>query len=110
MYMKTFTSPDGDFRFRYSQALIQCTKSDEHEDRWEPYEYCESQESACGADEANTLACLAYPMEKFGDSAHEGIETFTAAEVDEASTVRACLNPPSDSALGSLVGRESSMA
>jgi hypothetical protein len=94
--LKTFTSPDGDFRFRYSQALIRCTKSDEHEDRWEPYESCESQESACGEDEANTLACFAYPMEKFGDSAHRGVETFTAAEVKEAKTKDLCLKGPED--------------
>jgi hypothetical protein len=85
--LKTYVSPDGVFRFSYSQILFRCPQGNEPEDQSEPPGTCESQMSICDDDDDSTLtlACFGYP---------EMGATFAVAEVKEAKTEDACLAGP----------------
>jgi hypothetical protein len=85
--LKTFVSPDGAFRFRYSQILFRCPQGNEPKDGSEPAGPCVGQIPICDDDDDSTftIVCLAYP---------EGGPAFAVAEVKEAKTEGACLKGP----------------
>src|ERR1700751_192889 len=60
--LRTFTSQDGVFKFRYSPALVHCTsqKSEEgYPGSWVPADSCSSQDGVCddAGSSATTIAC-----------------------------------------------------
>src|SRR5437868_5352289 len=86
--LRTFTSPDGVFRFRYSRVLVRCAP-----------EQSDSQSDACLACDdrvarANTIACVAYPKERFKDKRTFVAAGFFVAELKEVTTKDACLARP----------------
>lgn len=87
--LKTFTSQDGAFQFRYSQILYWCQSDSVQEDQSEPVGTCESQMSICDDDDDSTLtlACFGYPHE---------VATFAVAEVKDVLTESTCLKGPVD--------------
>jgi hypothetical protein len=97
--LKTFTSPDGDFRFRYSQLLVRCRESDRQENNWEPGDSCEAYHPVCyenGIQGSHTLACIAYPRDKFEDAPTFEAAAFVIAEIDDAKTQSDCLKGTPD--------------
>ncbi len=65
--LRTFTSPDGAFRVKYSPALIRCTPQPVGQSRsWVPDE-CNSQDALCGdmAGSVSTIVCFARPTHEY---------------------------------------------
>ena len=104
--LKTFTNPDGLFRFQYSDMLINCmsqralvspTESGISEGK-QPVvpsypDSCMSQGAICGGpgSEGSTLACFAYPQERFNDKPHFVAATFFVSEIRSAKAEMECL-------------------
>src|SRR5712671_4635601 len=69
--LRTFTSPDSIFQFKYSDVLVDCTPVGKQENgaRSSVPDSCMSQGSICGGmgSEESTVACFAYPKERFKD-------------------------------------------
>lgn len=100
--MKTFTSPLGLFRFRYPETLVNCTKrhtTDATRESGIPGvdhplpDSCAGQEALCAGPGSNgtTLACFAYPKEKFKDKPHFVGAAFFISEIQPARTESECL-------------------
>jgi len=87
--LKTFTSPDGAFRFRYAQLLFRCQVGNERTSGAEPENTCAGQQSVCDDDDdSNTiLACFGYPGMR---------AAFAVAEIPAANTESVCLRGPED--------------
>ena len=105
--VRTFTSPDGVFRFRYSPSLIDCTKlvPSKPEPSNVPKVFvgtpppfsvpdsCTSQAPMCtdpGVG-AKTIACYAYPKDEFRNKPAFIAATFFVAEIAELRTKKDCL-------------------
>jgi hypothetical protein len=92
--LKTYESADGTFRFKYSKILIDCSplltqgKADSS-----VMDACMSQGSVCddGGGDAKTIACFAYPKDKFQDKPTFIAATFFVAEAPGLNTEQACL-------------------
>jgi hypothetical protein len=85
----TFTSPDGIFQFKYSSVLVQCSLERTEQGlngSWAP-EGCLCNDE----DSATTIACFAYPKDKFKDKPTFVGAAFFVAEVRPAITPSACL-------------------
>jgi hypothetical protein len=93
--VQTFTSPDGDFRFKYSSALIHCTQrpTKPGEDVGWIEEACASQGDLCDDDATSgaTFVCLAYPNDKFKDKPAFVAAVFFVGLVPAATTQKSCL-------------------
>jgi hypothetical protein len=79
--LRTFTSPDGAFRFKYSPVLIRCSPQPEGQSRsWVPADECNSQAAICGVmfDSSTTIVCFAHPTHEYFSGA------FFVAEVQPA--------------------------
>jgi hypothetical protein len=104
--LQTFTSPNGLFRFQYSDMLINClpqqtpigpTKSSASEGT-EPgvstiSDSCISQGEICDGpgSEGSTLACFAYPKERLKDKPQIVAASFYVSEIQPAKTEKQCL-------------------
>ena len=58
----TFASPDGSFRFAYSDSLVSCRRDPNQSQRWIPDESCEAYTPICSdfsGDSTGTVACIA---------------------------------------------------
>jgi hypothetical protein len=92
--LKTYKSPDGAFRFKYSEILIDCSplltqgKADSS-----VTDACMSQAPVCddGGGDAKTIACFAYPKDKFQDKPTFIAATFFVARVPRLKSKQACL-------------------
>src|SRR5437016_3035316 len=85
--LRTFTSPDGVFRFKYSPMLARCTPERSQEGysgSWFPPDPCMSQAGVCddAGSRASTVACFAYPKDKFKDKPTFIAAAFFIAEVN----------------------------
>src|SRR5579863_5815681 len=92
--LQTFTSPDGDFQFRYSAVLIHCTQRPfrNGELGWIE-DSCLSQGDLCDDDatKGTTIACFAYPKDKFKDKPQFTAAVFFVGLVPAATTQVTCL-------------------
>jgi len=108
--LRTFTSPDGLFRFKYSAILVDCAQtlsaSASTSVSASTLTACTSQAEMCGDGEraGNTIACFAYPKERFKDKPTFIAATFFVAEIDSAKTKKACLKAPQDWKLAGSTG------
>jgi hypothetical protein len=95
---KTFTSPDGLFRFHYSDMLVNCSPRQTPNGPASAIESCMSQGAVCGGpgSDATALACFAYPKERFKDKPLFVAATFFVSEIRSAKTEKACLDGSSD--------------
>jgi hypothetical protein len=94
-----FTSPDGDFQFKYSSALIHCTQKPTKPGEnvsWVE-ESCTSQGDLCDdATSGTTIACLAYPKDKFKDKPAFSAAVFFVGPVLTATTEKSRLETSQD--------------
>ena len=59
-----FTSPDGLFRFEYSDSLVSCKRDPNQANWWVPDKSCEAYTPVCSnwsCDSSGTVACVGYP-------------------------------------------------
>jgi hypothetical protein len=104
--LKTFTSTDGIFRFQYSDMLVNCMPQQAPVSPLESgisegkrpavpsyADSCMSQGAICGGpgSEGSTLACFAYPQERFKDKPHFVAATFFVSDIQSAKTEAECL-------------------
>jgi hypothetical protein len=105
--MPTFTSADGVFQFTYSSVLVDCTKKvpSKPTSSGVPKVFagnppalsipdsCQSMADVCSdlGGEVSTLACFAYPKDKFRDKPVFAAAAFFAGKVEEVTTESACL-------------------
>ena len=86
--MKTYTSPDGTFRFLYSDVLVRCELRPQ--ERGDGYYWvqpeCNSYHPVCGdlPKPVAPLVCVAYPRNQKTDSPTFEAAAFTASEVNES--------------------------
>lgn len=104
--LKTFVSPNGLFRFQYSDGLVNCLpeptparsiKPDASE-RDQPTsslvpDSCMSQGEMCDGpgSEGSTVACFAYPKERLKDKPAFVAAAFYVSEIQAAKTEKECL-------------------
>ncbi len=96
---QTFTSPHGDFQFKYSPALIHCTqRSFRNGELGWIEDPCLSQGDICDTDAATgvTFVCLAYPKDKLKDKPGFIAAVFFVRSVPEGTTQNACLKGSQD--------------
>jgi hypothetical protein len=95
--LRSYTSPDGVFRFQYSRELVRCTFQKTGEGgsgNWVPDD-CADQGFLCGTDEStNTFACVAYPSERFRNKPEFGKAAFFVAKVADATSAVGCRQDP----------------
>jgi len=96
--LHTFTSPDGVFRFQYSPVLVRCTAVDTqagHGGQWVPAD-CSGMAPVCDdpLSAASTIACFAYPRDRFKDKPTFDVAAFFVAEVN--ATEEHCMDGSSD--------------
>ena len=109
--LKTFTSSNGLFQFQYSPVLISCapTQTPSHSaapaasNKNQPAgasisDACESQGAICNGpgSDGNTLACLAYPKEKFNDRPLFVAASFFVSAIESAKSEKSCLEGSAD--------------
>jgi hypothetical protein len=89
--MQTFTSPGSVFEFRYSPNLIHCSQE---KSAWVPADACSAREQVCEGESglSRTVACFAYPKDKFAEKPGFGAAVFFVAEVQEAASEQPCLD------------------
>jgi hypothetical protein len=88
----TFASPDGIFRFKYSDSLVSCRRDPKQPDRWAPDE-CKAFTPVCSdfsCDSAGTVACIAYPASGMKGTTFQA-GAFSVSELKEANTEAKCL-------------------
>ena len=87
---KTFTSPAGLFRLRYSDFLVNCMSRPEGSSYPDS---CQSQGAVCSAPGSDgiTMACFAFPKEKFRANHQFVAATVFVAEIKSAQNQKACL-------------------
>lgn len=105
-FLKTFTSPNGLFRFQYPDILVNCMPQQTPSSPIESGisqgtqpavpsipDSCMSQGEICGGpgSEGSTMACFAYPKERFKDKPHFVAATFFVSEIPSAKTENSCL-------------------
>ena len=92
--LKTYESADGVFRFKYSKVLIDCLPLlTQGKAQSSVVDACMSQAGVCddGGSDARTLACFAYPKDKFQGKPTFIAATFFVAELPGLKTEQACL-------------------
>jgi len=98
--LRTFTSPDGIFQFKYSEVLVDCTSAGLQENGTGSSlpESCMSQGAICGGpgSEGSAMACFAYPKEGFKDKPLFVAATFFVSEIQSAKTEKVCLKGSPD--------------
>jgi hypothetical protein len=91
----TFTSADGAVQFKYSPALIHCTqRSFRNGELGWIEDSCLSQGDLCDDDatKGTTIACFAYPKDKFKDKPQFSSAVFFLGLVPVAKTQETCLD------------------
>ena len=79
--LRTFTSPDTIFQFKYSPVLVQCSLERTEQGlngSWAP-EGCLCNDE----DSATTIACFAYPKDKFKDKPTLLVRPFLSLRFDQ---------------------------
>lgn len=94
---RTFTSPEGTFRFNYPTAMVSCHKKSD-ETVWLPDD-CNAYTPVCSnfsCDSTGTVACVAYPADEMKGSNFEAA-AFSVSELKQAGSESECLkvdDPP----------------
>ena len=104
---QAFISPDGVFQFTYSGMLIDCTKKVPsnptssgvpkvfvgNPPAFSIPDSCQSMGDVCSdlGGQVSTLACFAYPKDKFRDKPVFAAAAFFIGKIEEATTESACL-------------------
>lgn len=98
--LRTFTSPDGIFQFKYSDVLVDCTSVGKQENiaGASVRQSCMTQGAICdGPGSGGTaLACFTYPKEKFTDKPAFVAATFYVSEILSAESEQVCLKGSPD--------------
>jgi hypothetical protein len=108
--LKTFTNPDGFFRFQYADILVNCAPQQTPASPIESgtsegaqpvtsiSDSCVSQGAICDGPGSGgrAMACLAYPKEKFKDKPHFVVASFFVSEIRSAKTENLCLKGSPD--------------
>lgn len=82
--VKALISPDGTFRLSYPDTLVRCLVQPQ-KNSWSP-QICLSYFPVCEpVDDQFTLACLAYPRNKYTDTKAFGAAAFSVGEINAAS-------------------------
>jgi hypothetical protein len=94
--LRTFTSEDSVFQFKYSPVLVHCALQRPEKGEggsWVPAETCSSRGVVCDDEDspATTIACFAYPKDNFRDKPTFSAAAFFVGEVSAAATQQACL-------------------
>ena len=90
---KTFSSPDGLFRFKYPQMLVDCLPVLSHDKAASSVlDSCVGQDPVCvdGAGDAKTIACFGYPKERLQNTRTLVATMFFVAETPAAKTRKDC--------------------
>lgn len=98
-----FTSPAGDFEFRYPSWMIDCEHQSDQV--WRPNDSCMANIPVCSAmscESNGTIACIAYPKGRAGKTTNLEGAAFTVNIVKEAGGEKACLTIPEPPAYGNL--------
>lgn len=92
---KIFTIPGGVFRLRYPDFLVKCIPRAEGSSSPDS---CQSQGAECSApgSDGATLACFAFPRDKFRDGQQFVAATVFVAEISSAKTQKTCLSGSHD--------------
>jgi hypothetical protein len=92
--LKTFTAPDGAFSFRYANLLTHCAKDQQGD--WSPENcfdlVCDDVVAQAEGD-LKSIACFAYPRNKFTHSPAFLASTFSVEVVNDGATEKSCLAP-----------------
>src|SRR5580700_4466474 len=98
--LRTFTSPDGIFQFKYSDVLVDCMSAGKQENGTGSSvpESCMSQGAICDGpgSEGSAMACFAYPKERFKDKPLFVSATFFVSEIQNARSENMCLKGSSN--------------
>lgn len=94
--LKKFISADGAVEFRYSEDLVHCERQGANEGySWLPVENCAAYFPLCDSSisqNQTSIACFAYPRNRFTDTrAFEGA-TFSVEIIDAATRQNDCLS------------------
>jgi hypothetical protein len=105
--LRAFNSPDGVFQFAYSDMLVDCTKKVPSKPTSSGLprvfvgtppalsipDSCQSMEDVCSdlGGQVSTLACFAYPKDKFRDKPVFAAAAFFVGKIEEATTESDCL-------------------
>jgi hypothetical protein len=98
--LRTYTSPDGKFQFKYSSLLVRCMEQDHdavERGPWLPSDSCEGyipvcDENVLGSPGSVSVVCIAYPNERFKDYATFSTATFSVAEIKPDDSEKGCLS------------------
>jgi hypothetical protein len=90
---KIFTGPEGLFRFKYSEILVDCIPMLTQDKAPSALDACVSQDPVCGVggDAARTIACFGYPKTEFKEKPTFIAAMFFVAEIPVARTEKDCL-------------------
>ena len=96
--VKSFSSLDRMFQFKYSDMLVRCRESKQQAGWWIPDNACEAYMPVCddSTQGSRTLVCLAYPKAQFKNSPTFEAATFSVAEVMQAASEKVCLTASPD--------------
>ncbi len=98
--LRTFTSSDGVFQFKYPDLLVDCTSPGKHYNgsASSVSESCLSQGAVCDGPGSggSALACFAYPKETFKDKPYFVIASFFVSEIKPVKTEQQCLKGSPD--------------
>jgi hypothetical protein len=110
--LRPFTSPDGVFQFTYSSMLVDCTRKVPSKPTSSSVpkvfagnppagsmpDSCQSMADVCSdlGGQVRTLACFAYPKDKFRDKPVFAAAAFFVGKIEEATTESACLQGSHD--------------
>jgi hypothetical protein len=98
--LRTFTSSDGVFQFKYPDLLVDCTSPGKHDNGSAPSvpESCLSQGAVCDGPGSggSALACFAYPKEIFEHKPYFVTASFFVSEIEAVKTEQQCLKGSPD--------------
>jgi hypothetical protein len=90
--LRTFTSQDGVFQFKYSPVLVHCEprriEQGSPGSSWVPADACICDDTGGSA---STIACFAYPKDSFKDKPAFSGAAFFVADVGSATNEKTCL-------------------
>ena len=92
---RTFTKPDGVFRFEYPGSFVSCKKDPNQSGWWIPGESCEAMIPVCSCvscKSADTVSCVAYPAGRIKKGTNFQAATFSVNLLNKATTERECLS------------------
>jgi hypothetical protein len=90
---RNFASPDGTFRFEYSDSLVACGRDPNQANWWVPDESYEAYTPVCSnfsCDSSETIACVAYPANEMKGTTFQAA-AFSVSRLKKATAESECL-------------------